>query len=364
MAKMIFVAATGQNVGKTTICLSLLHLARHRYGRVGFIKPLGPKPVLVNGLLVDKDPALMAQVFGWEDRLDLMSPMVIQPGMTRQALAGTLSRQDLEGRILEAVARLQKECDFLVVEGAGHSGVGSVFGLSNARLAALIGAPVLMVSGGGIGNVIDSMATNLALFRQEGAQFRLLVANKIIPEKREETLGFLQIAFQDAGFAVMGGFNYQPVLANPTLKRVANLLDLEILGDQEEAMRIIHHVQIGAASTQRVVDLLRESTLLLVTSSRDELLVTLANLYTMEEYRPRIVGLVIPGIAPISRITQQILDRSGIPYLRTNRTTADLFLTITEDVSKITSDDHEKIALIQKLAEKRFDFDSVDRLFS
>jgi BioD-like phosphotransacetylase family protein len=84
----------------------------------------------------------------------------------------------------------------------------------------------------------------------------------------------------------------------------------------------------------------------------------------MEEYRPRIVGLVIPGIAPISRITQQILDRSGIPYLRTNRTTADLFLTITEDVSKITSDDHEKIALIQKLAEKRFDFDSVDRLFS
>ncbi len=43
MCRKIFIAATGQNTGKTTISLSLIHLARRKYGRVGFIKAVGPK---------------------------------------------------------------------------------------------------------------------------------------------------------------------------------------------------------------------------------------------------------------------------------------------------------------------------------
>ncbi|WP_369412337.1 AAA family ATPase [Geotalea toluenoxydans] len=42
MCRKIFIAATGQNTGKTTISLSLVHLARQRYKRVGFIKAIGP----------------------------------------------------------------------------------------------------------------------------------------------------------------------------------------------------------------------------------------------------------------------------------------------------------------------------------
>ncbi|MFZ2950661.1 MAG: cobyrinic acid a,c-diamide synthase, partial [Desulfuromonadaceae bacterium] len=104
--------------------------------------------------------------------------------------------------------------------------------------------------------------------------------------------------------------------------------------------------------------------LVIVTSSRDELLVTLANLYKIPEYRSRIAGLIIPGIAPVSTITQMILDRSNIPYMRTEEyTTAELYRLITEDVSKITAADTEKLALIRNLAETHIDFDLLDRLF-
>jgi BioD-like phosphotransacetylase family protein len=58
MAKKIFIAATGQNCGKTTTCIGLMHLALKKYGRVGFIKPLGPKPAVFHGCTVDKDAAL------------------------------------------------------------------------------------------------------------------------------------------------------------------------------------------------------------------------------------------------------------------------------------------------------------------
>ena len=363
MARKIFVAATGQNSGKTTTSLSLMYMARKKYKRVGFAKPLGPKPsVASNDMVADKDAALMAEIFGLQDDLHLMSPVVLMPGDTQKILDGELSGAEMERKILDSIAELDRRNDFLIIEGAGHTGVGSILGFSNAKTARQIGAPVLMVTGGGIGNVVDAVHMNVALFEKERAEVRALLVNKIIPEKREKTLHYLNLAFAGQPFKVIGGFNYQPILANPTLRRISQVLDTELMGNQETAAQIVHHVQIGAASTQRVTELLKESSLVIVTSSRDELLVTLANIYNLPEYNHLLAGLVIPGVAKISAITQKILDRSGIPYMRTNRTTAGVYNTITDDVSKINAKDTQKIDLIMELADKRFDFDAIDAL--
>ena len=363
MARKVFVAATGQNSGKTTTSVSLMYMARKKYQRVGFIKPLGPKPTVAsNGMVADKDAALMAEVFGLEDDLALMSPVVLLPGDTQKILDGKLSGEDLERKIMAAIDELERKNDFLIIEGAGHTGVGSVIGLSNARIARLVKASVLLVTGGGIGNVVDAAYMNMALFRQEAAEVRAVLANKIIPDKREKVLQYLALAFAREPFKVIGGFNYQPILANPTLRRISQVLDVELQGSPESAGQIVHHVQIGAASTQRVTEMLQESSLLIVTSSRDELLVTLANIYNIPEYHHLLAGLLIPGVAQVSSITQKILDRSGIPYMRTSRTTAEVFNIINEDVSKLNAKDTQKIDLIKALADKRFNFDAIDEL--
>jgi BioD-like phosphotransacetylase family protein len=364
MAKKIFIAATGQNCGKTTTSIGLMHMARKKYGRVGFIKPLGPKPAILNRCSVDKDAALIAKVFELEDDLRWMSPVVVHPDTTRKVVDGEICPLEFQEKILRAYSELEKRCDFIVIEGSGHPGVGSVMKVSNARIARMLDAPVLMVTGGGLGNVVDNIYMGLALFEKEGVEVRAVLANKLIPEKRDRTLDYLTRALGDEQMTVVGGVDYHPVLANPTLRRVSRLLGLPLHGNRREMGRIIHHVQIGAASTQRVTELLCEPSLLIVTSSRDELLVTLANLYKLPSYRSLIVGLVIPGIAPISTITQMILDRSNIPYLRTKEnTTAELYGMITEDVSKITADDTEKLGLIRSLAETHIDFDLLDELF-
>lgn len=364
MAKKIFVAATGQNSGKTTTSISLLHLARKKYRRIGFIKPLGPKPITCNGLTVDKDAALIAQVFGLTRDIGYMSPVVVYPDTTKKIVDGEVQPGHLQEIILHACAELEKKCDFLIIEGSGHPGVGSIMRLSNARIARLLDASVLMVTGGGLGNVVDNVAMNLALFEKEGVKVKALLANKLDPGKKVRVFDYLQRALADEPFEVLSGFEYHPVLADPTLRRISKLLDLPLHGNRRDIGRIIHNVQIGAASTQRVTELLKPSSLLLVTSSRDELLVTLANLYQMPEYRHKIAGLIIPGLAPVSGITQKILDRSKIPYMRTEvQTTAELYKIITEDVSKITGEDKEKLDLIRELAEKELDFATLDAIF-
>jgi len=362
MARKVFIAATGQNSGKTTTSLSLMHMARKKYARVGFVKPIGPKPSTFNGVSADKDAILMARVFGLQEDLSLMSPFVLKPGDTKRVLDGDLSRESIKSAMLDAMAELDAKNDFLIIEGAGHSGVGSVLGFGNAEVASAMQSPILMVAGGGVGNVVDAVHMNLALFEKLQVPVAALMANKIIPEKREQTLHYLTRAFEGAPFKVLGGFNYQPILANPTLRRISSVLGVELRATEEEAQRIVHHVQIGAASTQRVAELLQESSMLIVNSSRDELLVTLANLYQIPEFREKIAGVVVPGVVSVSHITQKILDRSGLPYMRSHRTSTDVFQTITDDVSKLTAEDTHKIKLIEELAEKRFDFDAIDAL--
>jgi len=351
MCRKIFIAATGQHTGKTTISLSLVHLARQKYGRVGFIKPIGPKCQTFNGIVVDKDAALLARIFSLEEDISLMSPLVLSRGSTKEFLDGRRSREDAEERIVSACRELEKKCDFLVIEGSGHGGVGSVIGLNNARVASLLGAPAVMVAGGGIGSVIDSVELNLPLYQREGVDLRLLLINKLLTEKRGETLGYLERAFAPHGLSVAGAFDYSPVLANPTLAHISRVLDQPLQGDQSQRNRIVHHIQLGAASSQKVIDGLLPSTLLVTTSSRDELIVTVSSLYHIPAFREKIAGLVIPGQAPISEITGQILRDSGVPFIRIPVRTADAFSAITDHVSKIGAEDREKIDLIKGSAE-------------
>lgn len=157
-------------------------------------------------------------------------------------------------------------------------------------------------------------------------------------------------------------FNFSPVLAHPTLQHVAHLLERPLKGDPNERSRICHTIQLGAASSQVVIDHLNEATLLIVTSSRDELIVTASSLHHMPDFKRRLTGLIISGHAPMSRITQQILEDSQIPYIRIDETSSEVYYRLREHVSKIGPDDREKIELINSTAERFIDFEAIDAL--
>ena len=362
MCKKIFIAATGQHCGKTTISVSLMHLARKKYARVGFMKPIGPKCVTFNGRTMDKDAALLAKIYGLEEDAVHMSPVVLGKGSTKRFLDGHVPLDEPLQAIRRACAELERKNEFLIIEGAGHGGVGSVIGLNNARVAKEVGAPVIMVTGGGIGNVIDSVELNLALFEREGAAVPMVLINKLFADQRAGTLDYLQRAFRQREQQVLGAFDYSPVLANPTLQNISRLLGLTLHGDPAARGRIVHHLQLGAASSQRVIDGLLESTLLITTSSRDELIVTASSLYQIPEYREKLAGLIIPGTVPVSAISQRILDDSRIPYIRIEERTAEVFTRLTDHVSKISAEDEEKLSLITSMAESVIDFAAIDAL--
>lgn len=362
MCKKIFIGATGQHCGKTTISLSLMHLARKKYDRVGFVKPIGPKCIEYLGITMDIDAAMIASVYNLQADAHLMSPLTLTQETTRDYIDGNIPIALPKDKIIRAVKELEAKNDLLIIEGAGHCGVGSVVGMNNADVAALVDAPVLMVTGGGIGSVIDSVSLNLALYRETGAKVRYIMLNKLISEKKENSLHYITKYFEKSAISIATSYDFSPVLANPTLQHVSELLELPLQGDLTDKSRICHTIQLGSASSQRVIDLLGESTLLIVTTSRDELIVTASSLHHIPDFKRRLAGLVVCGKAPMSRITQRILEDSNIPYIRTQDASAEVFYRLREHVSKIGPEDKEKIDLINSNAERYIDFDQINNM--
>lgn len=88
----IFVGATKQHVGKSSSCLGLVSGMKTKFGKCGFIKPVGQRwlPVEGSDLKVDKDVKLMKEYFGLEDEYKHMSPVVLPSGYTKRFIDGEI----------------------------------------------------------------------------------------------------------------------------------------------------------------------------------------------------------------------------------------------------------------------------------
>ena len=135
-----------------------------------FLKPVGQRTVIEDGVPADEDAVLMKQVFGLREPLRQMSPVHIPRGFTQAYIEGDVV-EDLPARIRAAHAAFADR-DILLIEGTGHAGVGAVIGLSNATVAAMLGAPAVIVSEGGVGRPIDEIVLNASLFERHGVQRR------------------------------------------------------------------------------------------------------------------------------------------------------------------------------------------------
>src|SRR5437867_9514826 len=207
----VFIAATRQNDGKTTSSLGLLSAMQDIYKRIGYIKPVGQRFIEIEEQKIDEDTVLMDRVYRLNCPLVDMSPIAVEPDFTRRYLESA-NRDALVKRIEKAFDRVAWEKDFVLVEGSGHAGVGSVFDLSNAQVAKILNAKVIIVSQGGIGKPIDEVALNQALFEKEGVEIIGVIINKVIGTKLDYVADFARRGFKRKGLELLGVLPHERIL--------------------------------------------------------------------------------------------------------------------------------------------------------
>ena len=216
--RQLFLAATGQNRGKTTACVGLLDGFRRRGYRTGFSKPVGQRTMIIDGEPGDEDAVLMKTIFDLPDPYTAMSPIHIPRGFTKRYLAGDIV-EDMEGPIL-AAQRFFADHDIWLIEGTGHAGVGAVVGLSNARVASMLRAPTVIISEGGVGRPIDEIVLNASHFEAHGVPVAGAIVNKIRVDESPGIEKTLERGLALHGIPLLGVLPYKPILSSPTLDMV------------------------------------------------------------------------------------------------------------------------------------------------
>lgn len=360
--KALFVAATAQHVGKTTTCLGIFSGLRKRYASTGFMKPVGQRHLkLPDGGAVDKDVLLLRNYFDLQDPAPLMSPILIPSGFTRSYLDGQISLEEMRKQILESFYQLTEQHEFVLVEGTGHAGVGSIIDLSNADVAALLGLDVLLVTTGGIGSAFDQLALNYQLFKAAGVRVRAILVNKVHHQLREATVPYLQKATAKWGIPLVGAIPYCELLHAPTMCDYEQLFQTSLLSGLSHRYRHFLHERLVLSHEQCSLCQARQQELIITHASRDDLLQkVISNELQARKGHPEgdlQRGLLLTGHHPPNEELIDQLRQLEIPALYAPVGSYRAMEMITHFTAKIRGEDHHKVERAIRLVEEHLDFD-------
>jgi len=359
MAKRVYVAATRQHQGKTTTCLGLIFSLERRLGEVGFIKPVGQRYVQWEGQQVDEDSLLIAEVCHIDCHLKDMSPIAIDRYFTRHYIDSG-SAHDLEQQVLGSFGRVAQGKEFVIIEGTGHAGVGSVLDMSNARVAQLLQSKVLIVTVGGIGRPIDEILLNAALFKLHDVEIAGVVLNKVLPEKLDMVEHYARKALSKKGIDLFGVVPYQPLLAGPSLRQILEDVGGELLNGEERLDVTVTRTVVGAMSPHRALQYLARDVLLITPGDREDLILAALSSYVVGvEDGTDVSGIVLTGGIEPHRNILRLIRRTPVPVILVSEDTYPAAARIRDLVVKIRPDDTTKIALARRLVNNYVDVEGL-----
>jgi len=350
--KKVFIAATGQNAGKTTVSLGVICAWQERTPRIGFMKPVGQRYLETPRGRFDEDALLINDVCKLPCPLEHMSPVTVGKGFTRDYILGKLEH-DLGRQILDAFAIIARDKDLVMIEGTGHAGVGAVIDLSNARVAKLLDAPVLIVTEGGIGRPIDEVALNLELFRKEGARVLGVILNKVASAKLEMIREVAGKGLARIGTAMFGCIPDVPFLAGPTMWQILAEIGGDVLCGEESLDHHIERIVIGAMTPHQFLAYLSPNMLVITGGDREDLiLAAMSSHFAGSEPADHVAGMVLTGgISPHSNI-MQLIRRTRMPVIAVKEDSYQTASQIHDLNTKIQPSDIEKIQMVRRLVKQ------------
>jgi len=357
--KKVFVAATKQDQGKTTVSLGLMAAFQERCGPAGFIKPVGQRYVDVQDVRVDEDVALMRSIFAAQCDLADMSPVTVARSFTRKYIADP-QPDVLKRRIRESFARVAAGCGSVVIEGTGHAGVGSCFDTSNADVAALLGANVILVTSGGIGRPIDEVMLNRALFEDRGVKLLGVVLNKVLPRKLEEIRDVVDKGLSRLGIELLGCVPLEPLLARPSMGQIHDEIGGQVLHGEAALRNGVDKVIVGAMAAHKALKYIKPGCLLITPGDRGDLLLAAVSSTAMGAGpAEQIAGILLTGgEAPHDNILD-LIRQTDLPVILVDTDSYSAAAAVHGLKVKIQPTDRQKIETAPRLVRQHVNVDRI-----
>jgi phosphate acetyltransferase len=322
VARSIYITSAEGHSGKSTIALGVLDALSRVTPRVGVFRPIARSTA-------ERDYVL--ELLLGHDGVDLDYDQCV--GVTYDDV-----RADPDAALGTIVGRfkaVEAQCDAVVVVGSDYTDVGSPAELAyNARIAANLGTPVLLVLGARaqqgqaeqLGTTAartpDEMAqlAHLALpeLSRGRAELAAAVVNRADPDRLDEIAAAVS-AVVGTG-APVWALPEDRMLVAPSMADILRALDGTLLkGDEQLLVREALGVVVAGMSMVNVLPRLTEGAVVVIPADRTEVLVA-ALLANQSGTFPRLSGIVLNGPFPVPEDVLRLIDGLGssLPIVTTD----------------------------------------------
>ena len=346
MARSIYITSPEGDTGKSTVALGMLDLLTHRVERVGVYRPVA-RSTTERDYVLD---LLLAH-----DGVDLTYEQCV--GVTYDEV-----HEDPEAALSEIVARfhdVQRHCDIVVIVGTDYTDVAGPAELTyNARIAANLGAPVLLVVRGAdrtpdeIRQVVEVSTPEL---RASHAQLIAVIANRCVPSQLDAVREAL------AGEVPVWAIPDEPFLQAPTVQGLMAAVGGTLWkGDEQLLAREALDVLVGAMSVEHLLDRLSDGSVVITPGDRNDVLLGLLTSHAADGF-PSLAGIILTGgfvpAEPIARLIGGFGQR--LPIMRTSLGTFRTATAAARTRGRLTAASQRKVDIALALFEKHVDSDTL-----
>jgi phosphate acetyltransferase len=367
MSRSLYITSAEGNSGKSTVALGVVDALVRRGQRVGVFRPIArsrdERDYVLEVLLAHDGVEV-----GYDESVGVGYDEVHAD--PEAALAA----------IVERYHRVESQCDAVVIVGSDYTDVSSPTELSvNARAAANLGAPVLLVLGGrdsnetSGGGLADPGARTpddlrragevaLAELHSEHAQVLGVIVNRADPARLDD---IVQVLSQLAPAALVGAIPEDRFLIAPTVAAVMAACDGTFLsGDPELLHREVLGAVVAAMSMENVLPRLTEGAVVLVPGDRSDVLLAVLMAHASDTF-PSMAAIMLYGGFDIPDAVQSLIDGldPSLPIITVQSGTYDTVLAMMDARGRLAADSQRKYDTALSLWEQHIDAGALlDRL--
>ncbi|MFJ4164172.1 phosphate acetyltransferase [Microbacterium sp. NPDC089698] len=368
MAKSILITSIEGHSGKSLIALGVIDALSRATARVGVFRPV------------------TRSSDGTDDVLEMLLSRT-EVGLEAAECIG-VGYDELHadpdaalGRILQRYRAVEAQCDAVVILGSDYTDVAAPAELGvNARIAANLGAPVLLVLGGrdtaGHGERLGATGARtpaqlgqlarlgMAELAQERAVLSAIVVNRADAAQREQittavsaVVGERPLAADDAADVPVWVIPEDRSLVAPSVRGVRTALEGRMVrGDEELLDREVLDVVIAGMSMVNVLPRLIESSVVVVPADREEVLLATLLAQAAGTF-PSIAAIVLNGPFALPEPIERLLDGLGprVPIIATDHGTYDTTVRIMNAPGRLSVDAPHRVGRALALFEQNVD---------
>ncbi len=355
MATRIYITSAEGHTGKSTIALGVLETLNLQLERVGVFRPIARSTR-------ERDYVLELLLAQTNVDLDYDDCVGVDYDLVHSDPEAALTQ------IVSRFAAVERQCDAVVILGSDFTDVGSPTELAfNARIAANLGAPVLLVLGGRTSDGSGARTAHdmrqiaeltTSELRNLHAGLLAIISNRSDPEILDEIVASIHSALEGASADVpVWAIPEDPVLVAPSVSTLLEATDATLVaGDRALLDREALGVVVAAMSMENVLPRLMEGAIVVIPGDRSDVILGTLLAHSSGTF-PSLAGIILNGGFDLSPQIQRLIDGldSSLPIARTDFGTYDTALRITRTRGRLAAESQRKFDTARSLFESHVD---------